>query len=222
MRILLIEDVKKLASFIKKGLESASYSVDCAYAGQDGASMAMMGDFDLIILDIMLPQKNGFEVCRELRQNNISTPILMLTAKGETEDRVTGLNCGADDYLPKPFDFKELLARIRALLRRPETFLPVIQIVGDIAIDTSTRTVKRGEDILTLSAKEYALLDYMVRNKNIVLSRNQILDGCWDWSDDRLSNIVDAYIMKLRRKLSPEDHEKYIKTVRGVGYAIQG
>ncbi len=221
MRILVVEDVKKLASYIKKGLEAQSYSVDCVYDGDTAEHKALVGEYDLILLDLLLPKKDGIAVCQTLRQKGLPTPILMLTAKREIEDRVNGLNCGADDYLVKPFDFEELLARIRALLRRPKEKLPEILKVKDITMDNSTRTVKRGNDIIPLSLKEYAVLEYMIRSKNMVLNRDQILNHCWDWNLDTFSNVVDVYIKKLRRKLNPENNEQYIKTVRGVGYKIE-
>ena len=221
MRILVVEDVKKLASYIKKGLEAHSFSIDCVYDGEIAEHKALAGDYDLILLDLLLPKKDGISVCQTLRQKGLSTPILMLTAKREIEDRVNGLNCGADDYLVKPFDFEELLARIRALLRRPKEKLPEILKVKDITMDNSTRTVKRGNDIIPLSLKEYAVLEYMIRSKNMVLNRDQILDHCWDWNLDTFSNVVDVYIKKLRRKLNPKNNEQYIKTVRGVGYKIE-
>lgn len=221
MRILVVEDVRKLSSYIKKGLEAHSFSVDCVYDGETAEHKALVSDYDLILLDLLLPGKDGIAVCQTLRQKGLSTPILMLTAKREIEDRINGLNCGADDYLVKPFDFEELLARIRALLRRPKEKLPEILKVKDITLDNSTRTVKRGNDIIPLSLKEYAVLEYMIRSKNMVLNRDQILDHCWDWNLDTFSNVVDVYIKKLRRKLNPKNNEQYIKTVRGVGYKIE-
>lgn len=221
MRILLVEDVRKLAAYLRKGLEAQSYSVDCAYDGISAEDKALTGVYDLIILDLMLPLKDGIAVCRTLREQQVSTPILMLTARGEVGDRVQGLNAGADDYLVKPFDFEELLARVRALLRRPREKLPEILKIRDITIDNVTRTVKKNGNRIDLSLKEYVLLEYLVRNKNIVVSREQILNNCWGWVFDSYSNVVDVYIKKLRRKLSPEDSNGYIKTIRGVGYVIE-
>lgn len=221
MRVLLVEDVKKLAAFIKKGLEAQSYSVDCVHDGVSAEDKALTGIYDLIVLDLMLPKKDGIAVCRSLREKKISTPILMLTARGEVEDRVTGLDVGADDYLVKPFDFAELLARSRALLRRPPEKLPEKIAVRDVIIDNSTRKVTKGGNVINLSLKEYALLEYLIRNKNIVVSRDQILNHCWGWDFDSCSNVVDVYIKKLRRKLDPGDQPGYIKTMRGVGYVIK-
>ncbi|MHB8858294.1 MAG: response regulator transcription factor [Thermoleophilia bacterium] len=221
MRILVVEDVRRLAAYIKKGLEAQSYSVDCAYDGEEAEQRALAGDYDLLLLDLMLPKKDGLTVCRDLRKKGLSKPILMLTAKREVEDRIAGLDCGADDYLVKPFDFAELLARIRSLLRRPQERLSEPLEVKDITMDSSIRTVKRAGQVIKLSVKEYAVLDYLLRNKNMVLTRTQILNHCWDWNLETFSNVVDVYVRKLRRKLDPADRERYIKTVRGVGYKIE-
>jgi len=227
MRILLVEDVKKLAAYMKKGLEAQSYSVDCAFDGLTAEDKTLTGEYDLMILDLMLPKKDGIEVCRTLRDRRVSIPILMLTARGEVDDRVKGLDVGADDYLIKPFDFEELLARIRALTRRPRQKLPEILKARDLTIDNVTRQVKKGDREIDLSLKEYALLEYLVRNKNIVVSREQILNHCWGWVYDSYSNVVDVYIKKLRRKLDngdgagKDDGQGYIKTIRGVGYVIE-
>jgi len=222
MRILLVEDAKKLAVFIKKGLAAQSYVVDCAYDGVTAEDQASTDVYDLIILDLMLPQKDGLSVCKSLRAKGTDTPILMLTARGEMEDRVSGLNSGADDYLVKPFDFKELLARVQALLRRPQEKLPEILKARDITLDNSRRIVKRDSQEINLSHREFALLEFLVRNKNIVLSRNQILNHCWGWESDAYSNVIDVYIRKLRRKLNPGGEcGEIIKTIRGSGYKIE-
>lgn len=222
MRILLVEDNKKLSDYLKKGLENQSYSVDCAYDGEEAEKMALYGEYDLIILDILLPIKDGIVVCKNLRDKNINIPIIMLTAKAQTEDKIIGLDSGADDYLPKPFDFDELLARIRALLRRPKEKIPEIIKVQDIILDNSEHIVKKDDKIIYLTLKEYAVLEYLIRNKNLALNREQILEHCWDFSFDSFSNIVDVYIKRLRKKLDPTNYEKYIQTVRGIGYKFKG
>jgi len=222
MRILLVEDNKKLSDYLKKGLENQSYSVDCAYDGEEAEKMALYGEYDLIILDILLPIKDGITVCKNLRDKNINIPIIMLTAKAQTEDKIIGLDSGADDYLPKPFDFDELLARIRALLRRPKEKIPEIIKVQDIILDNSEHIVKKDDKIIYLTLKEYAVLEYLIRNKNLALNREQILEHCWDFSFDSFSNIVDVYIKRLRKKLDPTNYEKYIQTVRGIGYKFKG
>jgi len=222
MRILLVEDNKKLSDYLKKGLESQSYSVDCAYDGEEAEKMALYVEYDLIILDILLPIKDGIVVCKNLRDKNINIPIIMLTAKAQTEDKIIGLDSGADDYLPKPFDFDELLARIRALLRRPKEKIPEIIKVQDIILDNSEHIVKKDDKIIYLTLKEYAVLEYLIRNKNLALNREQILEHCWDFSFDSFSNIVDVYIKRLRKKLDPTNYEKYIQTVRGIGYKFKG
>jgi len=221
MRILVIEDHKRLAAYIKRGLEAESYVVDFAHDGETAEHLALVVDYDLLVLDLMLPRKDGIAVCQSLRKQGLSTPIIMLTAKREIDDRVTGLDCGADDYLTKPFDFAELLARIRALLRRPQEQLSQTLEVKDIVMDGLTRTVTRAGEKIPMSMKEYAVLDYLLRNKNIVLSREKILNHCWDWNTNTFSNVVDVYIRKLRGKLNPDDRERYIRTVRGVGYKIE-
>ena len=220
MRILLIEDQKKLVSYIKKGLENKSYSVDFSYDGESGERTALFGDYDLIILDIMLPKKDGIEVCRKLRKSSVHTPILMLTAKDSIGDRIMGLDIGADDYLIKPFAFGELLARIRALLRRPRKKDPEILKCQDILMDNSLYTVKKQNKLLDLTLKEYSVLEYLLKNKEIVLNREQIIEHCWDFAYDSFTNVVDVYIKRLRKKLDDKD-EKYIQTIRGVGYKFK-
>ncbi len=220
MRILIVEDNQKLAGYIKKALEQKSYSVDCVYNGESGEKRAIFGEYDLMILDIMLPKKDGIAVCKSLRQENINLPIIMLTARGELDDRVEGLDSGADDYLVKPFELQELLARIRALLRRPKEKVAEFLNAQDIIIDNATHTVKKAEKELKLTLKEFAVLEYLVRNKGRVINREQILDHCWDFAFDSFSNIVDVYIKQLRRKLN-DKNGKYIKTIREVGYQFQ-
>lgn len=222
MRILLVEDNKKLSAYLKKGLENQSYSIDCAYDGEAAEKMALYREYDLIILDILLPKKDGITVCKSIREKNINIPVLMLTAKVQTEDKILGLDSGADDYLPKPFDFNELLARVRALLRRPKEKEPEILSAQNIIIDNSKHIVKKDNEIINFTLKEYAILEYLVRNKDMALSREQILEHCWDFSFDSFSNIVDVYIKRLRKKLDPTNYEKYIQTVRGIGYKFKG
>ncbi len=221
MRILLVEDNQKLAGYIKKALEHKSYSVDVAHDGEIGEEKATMGEYDLIILDIMLPKKDGVSVCRDLRSQNVYIPIIMLTAKGELDDKTTGLDSGADDYLVKPFELAELLARIRALLRRPEQRIAEILTAQDISLDNAAYIVHKGGTTLSLTLKEYAVLEYLMRNKDRIVTREQILDHCWDHTFDSFSNIVDVYIKQLRKKLNDRD-EVYITTVRGIGYTLHG
>ena len=221
MRILIVEDNQKLSGYIKKALEQQSYSVDCVFDGEAGEKRMRFGEYDLVILDIMLPKKDGLVVCRDLRKDNVNLPIIMLTAKGELDDKIAGLDSGADDYLIKPFELDELLARIRALLRRPKEKTTEILIAQDIAINNAKHIVTKNNKPLLLTLKEYAVLEYLVRNKEQVLTRDQILEHCWDFAFDSFSNIVDAYIKQLRKKLN-DTNEKYIKTVRGIGYQFQG
>ncbi len=220
MRILVVEDNQKLAGYIRKALRQKSYAVDCVYDGEAGEKRTIFGDYDLMILDIMLPKKDGFSVCKSLRKQNINIPIIMLTAKGEIDDKVEGLDSGADDYLVKPFELKELLARVRALLRRPLEKSEEILKAKDISIDNSKHTITQNNKTLSLTLKEYAVLEYLIRNKGQVVSREQILDHCWDWAFDYFSNVVDVYIKQLRKKIN-DQNGKYIKTIRGIGYQFQ-
>ncbi len=221
MKILIVEDNQRLAGYIKKALEQKSYSVDCVYDGESGERRAEFGEYDAVILDVMLPKKDGVSVCRDLRERDVNLPIIMLTAKGELDDKIDGLDSGADDYLVKPFELNELLARIRALLRRPKEKKAEILIAKDIVIDNAKHNITKKGETLSLTLKEYAVLEYLIRNKNQVLTRDQILEHCWDFAFDSFSNIVDVYIKQLRKKLS-SNNEKYIKTIRGVGYQFQG
>ncbi len=220
MKILIVEDNEKFAGYIKKALERKSYAADCVYDGETGEKRAVLGEYDLLILDIMLPKKDGIAVCRGLREKNINIPIIMLTAKGELDDKIEGLDSGADDYLVKPFELEELLARVRALLRRPEEKTEEILTVRDIAIDNAKHMATKDGKPLPLTLKEYAVLEYLMRNKGRILTRDQILEHCWDFAFDSFSNIVDAFIKQLRKKLN-DNNEKYIKTVRGIGYQFQ-
>jgi heavy metal response regulator len=221
MKILLVEDEKKVASFIKRGLEEEHFTVDVAYDGESGEFMALTSEYDLIILDILLPKKNGFEVLKSLRANGIQTPILILTAKGSIDDKVEGLNSGADDYLTKPFAFAELIARIRSLLRRTSSEKSNIIKVADLELDTVKHIAKRGEKIIELTAREYSLLEYFMRNKGRVLTRTMIAEHIWDYHFDTGSNIIDVYVKRLRKKIDEGFPKKLIHTIRGVGYIIK-
>lgn len=223
MRILVIEDEHKIANAIKKGLEQEAFSVDLAYDGEAGFDLAATEDYDVIILDLLLPKMAGLKICQKLRkEENIHTPIIMLTAKGQLDDKVNGLNAGADDYLVKPFAFAELLARIRALSRRPrQTLSPKLQ-VGDLTLDTLNFQVKRGNRTLNLSKKEFALLEYLIRHKEEILTKEQIISHVWDYEADILPNTVEVYIGYLRKKIDRPFKNKtpLIQTVRGFGYKI--
>lgn len=221
MKILVVEDEQRIAHAVKEGLLQEKYAVDVEYDGEDGLNSALVGDYDLIVLDLMLPSMDGLEVSRRLRQENILTPILMLTARDQARDIVKGLDSGADDYLPKPFSFEVLLARIRALLRRPTNLLPEILTVLDLTMDTTSQVVKRSGKEIRLSAKEYAVLDYLLRNKNKVLSKNNIMSHVWDFDSDILPNNVEVTINYIRAKIEkPFSGPAIIETVRGFGYRI--
>jgi DNA-binding response OmpR family regulator len=221
VRILVVEDERRIAAFIKQGLEEENYAVDVAYDGVEALDWASTVNYDLILLDVLLPHKDGIEVCRELRAQGCGVPILMLTARDTVADRVRGLDSGADDYLVKPFAFQELLARMRALLRRgSETKVTRLQ-VGDLVLDTLTRQATRGERTVELSAREYALLEFLMRHPGHVLSRTQIVDHVWSYDFYTASNVVDVYIGYLRRKIDDGCEAKLIQTVRGAGYKIE-
>jgi heavy metal response regulator len=221
MRILLVEDEQKVASFVKKGLEEEGYAVDLAADGEAGLWMALDGVHDLIILDINLPKKDGIEVLRTLRRKKKTTPVLLLTIRAAIEDKVIGLDTGADDYLTKPFAFQELLARARALLRRrTDAELPVLN-VADLTLDPSSRLVTRGEETIELTAKEFSLLDYFMRNQGRVLTRAMISEHVWDYSFDTETNVIDVYVNYLRKKIDTGHNPKLIHTVRGVGYVLK-
>jgi DNA-binding response OmpR family regulator len=222
MRILVVEDEKKLAEIIKRGLSEEGYSVDTAFDGAEAENLAESIPYDLILLDIILPKKDGIEVCRSLRQKKIKTKILMLTAKDSIGDKVSGLDSGADDYLVKPFDFEELCARLRALLRREENFTALKLQVGDLAMDTSTRQVMRNQRRIDLTPKEYAILEYMMRHPNMVITRIMFEQHVWSLELDSSSNLVDVFIRKLRRKIDEEGKESLIQTVKGAGYRMVG
>ena len=220
MRILVVEDEKKVASFLKKGLEEEYYAVDTAFDGEEGLALAQINEYDLIILDIMLPKVDGMEVLRRIRGNGSSVPILMLTAKDSIEDIISGLDSGSDDYLTKPFSFAELLARVRALLRRKMKEKTDILRVGDLSLSTSTHQVKRGERKIELTAKEYALLEYFMRNPNRILTRTLITEHVWDYHFDPETNVIDVYVNYLRKKIDQGFEKKLIHTIRGSGYRL--
>jgi heavy metal response regulator len=221
MRILIVEDEKSLADVLKKGLEEEEYAVDVAYNGEDGLFMAENEPYDLIILDIMLPIVDGMTILKKIRKAGIKTPVLMLTAKDTVTDKISGLDSGADDYLTKPFSFEELLARIRALLRRDSWVKTSTIEIGDLVIDMTTREVKRGGKVILLSPKEYALLEYMAINKNKVLSRTSLTEHLYDYDFDLDSNVIDVFIHRLRNKIDRGFDKKLIHTVRGAGYILK-
>ncbi|HET9529443.1 MAG TPA: response regulator transcription factor [Blastocatellia bacterium] len=220
MRILLVEDEPDAARMLAKGLREQSYAVDTAADGDAALEMAYVNSYDLIILDIMLPGRDGFEVCRELRRSGSATPILMLTARDAIEDRIEGLDTGADDYLIKPFDFHEMLARARALLRRGPALHPEMIVISDLTIDTRARQVCRAGAAISLTAKEYALLEYLARRAGEVVSRADIAEHVWDENFDPFSNLIEVYIQRLRRKIDEEHERKLIRTRRGEGYVL--
>lgn len=222
MRILVVEDEKKLANFIKHGLEEERYIVEVANDGNKGLELAMNNHYDAILLDVMLPGKDGFTILRELRNAGISVPIMMLTARGATEDRVMGLDLGADDYLPKPFSFEELAARLRSILRRTSPEKSTKLQCGDLILDTVTHFAYRSGKEIELTTKEYALLEYLMRNKNRIVSRSSILQHVWKHSFDPESNIIDVYIKRLREKIEHDPNSpQLIQSIRGVGYRIK-
>jgi DNA-binding response OmpR family regulator len=221
MRILIVEDDRRLSGIIKRGLVEEGYTVDAAYDGEDGQHLAESAPFDLVVLDIMLPKKDGIEVCRELRTKSVNTPILMLTAKDTIEDRVKGLDAGADDYLVKPFAFDELLARIRALLRREGLSKSPRLQVGDLVMDTLTREVWHNERRIDLTNKEYVILEHFMCHPNAVITRASLEEHVWDYDFDGMSNVIDVYIRRLRRKIDEESADSLIQTVRGAGYRLR-
>ena len=219
----MVEDEHKIANVIKKGLEQESFAVDVAYDGEHGFDLAATEDYDVIILDLMLPKINGIEICEKLRkEENIHTPILILNAKDQLDDKVNSLNAGADDYLVKPFAFAELLARIRALTRRPKKSLETVLKAGDLSLNTLTYEVKRDKKEIKLSKKEYALLEYLLRHKGQVVTKDQIINHVWDYDADVLPNTVEVYIGYIRNKIdrSFKNKKPLVHTVRGFGYRL--
>src|SRR4051794_19402131 len=221
MRILLVEDEARAAGFLAKGLREQSYAVDIAADGAYALHQAAVNHYDLVILDVMLPVRNGYAVCRELRTSGFRAPILMLTARDSVDDRVAGLDCGADDYLVKPFDFRELLARLRALIRRGrQPLLPERMSMGALAIDTRSRTARLRDREVPLTAKEYALLEYLARRAGAVVTRSETAEQVWDDVHEPLSNVVDVYVQRLGRKLDRPGTELWIRARRGEGYQL--
>ena len=222
MRILLVEDDARLGPSLKKGLEGAHYAVDLVTDGEEALSAALVVLYDLVILDVLLPGLNGFKVCQELRVRGREMPILLLTALGAVDQRVNGLDLGADDYLTKPFAFRELEARVRALLRRPSAVAKdaVLRFL-DITLDTRSHEARRGERVIELTSKQYALLEFLLRHPRQVLTRGMIADHVWDAQNDNLSNVIDVYIRYLRRKLCEADEPDVIHTIRGYGYQLR-
>ncbi len=222
MRILIVEDDKGVSRFIKKGLSEEGFGVDAVFDGEEGLYMASTDVYDLIILDIMLPELNGFEVLKSIRKKGVLTPVLFLTAKGEKEDIVHGLGLGADDYLVKPFAFTELLARIKAVLRRGQKDVEMSKIcVGDLTLNLLDRTVVRGGKNIELAGKEFAILEYLTKNAGQVLTRTMILDKVWGYDFDTSSNIIDVHINRLRSKMDHGFDSKLIYTIKGVGYVVK-
>jgi two-component system, OmpR family, response regulator len=221
MRVLIVEDEVKMASLIRRGLREEGMAADVAIKGEDALWMAGSTSYDAIVLDVMLPGINGFDVCRRLREEGVWAPVLMLTARDGMEDRVAGLDGGADDYLTKPFSFAELLARLRALVRRGSVERPTVVTVGDLHLDPAARTVRRGDTDISLSAKEFALLETFMRRPGAVLDRLQLLEHAWDYEYENRSNVVDVYVRYLRQKIDRPFGVESIETVRGAGYRLR-
>lgn len=220
MRLLLVEDDTRIARFVAKGLREQAYAVDIAATGEDALYQAAVNTYDLVILDVMIPAPDGFAVCRELRKSGQRMPILMLTARDAVEDRIAGLDHGADDYLTKPFEFRELLARLRALLRRSGELRPAKITIADLVLDTGAQSARRGGRQITLTAKEYALLEYLARNAGRVVGRAEIAEHVWDETFDPFSNLIEVYINRLRRKVDADSPRPLLQTRRGVGYVL--
>ncbi len=220
MRILVVEDEQKMLDFLRQGLEEQRYAVDTANNGVDGLHWALNFAYDVIVLDIMLPQMDGISLCRALRDRRSRVPVLMLTARDTIDDLITGLDCGADDYLVKPFAFRELLARLRALARRDSVQKSALLQVGDLVLETTTHMVRRGDRAIELTSKEFALLEFLMLHPNQVLSRTVIAEHLWSYDYAPDSNVVDVHIRYLRKKIDDEFEEKYIRTIRGTGYKL--
>lgn len=221
MHILIVEDEKKVASFIQRGLEAEHYSVDVAYDGETGLARLFNGEYDLVILDVMLPKRDGLSLLREARRRGVQIPMLLLTARDTLQDKVAGLDQGADDYLTKPFAFEELLARVRALLRRGTPTQPAVLVLADLSLDPSSRQVTRAGRKIELTAKEFALLEFFLRNPGRVLSRALIAQHVWGVDFDTFTNVIDVYVKYLRKKIDADFEPKLIHTVRGAGYVLK-
>ena len=224
MKVLIVEDEDKLAQVLKSGLKLEGHTADTIEDGLRGATRILMcrNDYDVVILDLMLPGKNGFEICKSVRQMGVTLPILILTARGDIEDKVLALNSGADDYLVKPFAFNELLARLQALVRRPHESLPTLLKVQDVVLNPVTREVTRDGKVIDLTLKEFQFLQYLMEHANQVMGREEIFSHLWDFADNSLSNVIDAHIKNLRKKIDDGYSQKLLETVRGVGYRIKG
>jgi DNA-binding response OmpR family regulator len=222
MRILVIEDERKTAAFVRRALQEEGFAVDTAHRGEEGLLLAQTTPYDVVVLDIMLPGRDGLCVLRQMRQHRITVPVLLLSARGAVEDRIEGLNAGADDYLPKPFELGELVARVRALVRRSHGALgSVVLTLDSLTINTVTRQVKRGDRLIEFSAREYRLLEFLMRSEGRVCSRMQILEKVWDYNFDPGTNLVDVYIKRIREKIDSGVETKLLHTVRGVGYVMK-
>ena len=221
MRVLVVEDERKLGELLRRGLGEEGYAADLADRGEEALWMAQAVSYDAIVLDVMLPGADGFEICRRMRGNGVWSPVLMLTARDAVDDRVSGLDAGADDYLAKPFAFEELLARLRALTRRAPAERPPVVEVGDLRLDPAAHTAWRGDQELVLSAKEFSLLELFMRRPGLTLSRTQLLDGAWDMAFESRSNVIDVYIRYLREKIDRPFGRESIETIRGVGYRLR-
>lgn len=222
MKILIVEDEKNLVKILKKGLEEHSFIIDCSFDGEEGLYMAETFTYDAIILDVMLPKVDGLTVLDNLRKRKVDVPVLLLTARGSVEDRVRGLNIGADDYIVKPFDFSELLARLKAIIRRTKGKASPLVIIDDLTIDTNARTVRRSDEEIKLSAKEYSILEYLAINKGRIISRTELIEHVYAEDFDLDSNVIDVYINFLRNKIDRNYSRKLIHTVRGAGYILKG
>jgi DNA-binding response OmpR family regulator len=220
MRVLLVEDDSRIAHFVAKGLREQTYAVDVVGSGEEALYQAAINTYDLIVLDVMIPAPDGFAVCKELRNSGQRMPILMLTARDAVEDRIEGLDCGADDYLTKPFEFRELLARLRALLRRPSGLQPARFVVADLVVDTTGQTVSRGGKAIPMTAKEYALVEFLARNAGRVVGRAEIAEHVWDEEFDPFSNLIEVYINRVRRKIDTGSAKPLLHTRRGAGYVL--
>ena len=223
MRLLVVEDEEKLAVALKRGLEREGYAVDVIADGPAAERRILMArhDHDLVVLDLMLPGKDGFAVCQSVREAGVVTPIIILTARDHVDDKIKALDCGADDYLVKPFSFEELLARMRALMRRPREALPAELVVNDLRLNPATREVYRGERKIELTLKEFELLQFLMRHPNQALSREDIFAHLWDFADSSLSNVIDVHVKNLRKKIDGKGEDKLVETVHGIGYALK-